>query len=161
MPFNQPPVDQVRTDDKTRFNMDIAFQESLHRLLSYSSQLGMNRNIQARFNVLREIRIMIASILVEDMIKKHDKIKNAIGIKIDNMDIEMQKHNIWYAGFGYLSEKKHRQSHIKKKISKEFYDLVANICKDLDDWEETIRIEMAKKGFFLLKSKSGLDAASN
>ena len=156
--MKEPFDNQQRPEEKQKFNMDLAFQESLHKLLMSASGYGISGNVEMRFNILKQIKIMIASALGGNL-EKHNKIQKALMEKINTRQQMMGKRNIWFESGGYLSTHKNQTTYKKwKKIPLEFTILISTINKDLDNWEQKIRIDMASKGFFLLKSKTGLDA---
>ena len=156
--MKEPLDNQARLDDKQKFNMDLAFQESLHKLLMTASSYGITGNVEMRFNILKQIKIMIASALGGKLVK-HNEMQKTLTDMISTRQQIMSQKNIWFENGTYLSTYKNCTTYKKwKKVSPEFLALIAYINKCLDEWEQKIRIDMAKSGFFLLKSKTGLDA---
>lgn len=153
---DQEFVPGVTTDSsKMHFNMDMAVQETLLKIMQHSAQQAMNGNHHMRFRALKQVKIILQSKFkgneVEDQNLKQSLCQQLL-ISFNRLKVD---HGIEYdESSGYSLDILNKPLWKRdNKIPTEFYIMEMDLEKSLDSWAESLWCIMTRLGLCFIGQK--------
>jgi len=153
---------EYSSEDKTKFNMDLAYQEMLFKMINRLSNAKVIKDYEYVFNILKEISISLGGIMTNSEEEKIKKLYDDTKKSLSDFNSISNKHNIFfdYETSKYTFDKTKAGGNLASTSPKEFNQAINKLGDDIDNMDIALRRIMIRLGLYLLKSKTGLDAAS-
>lgn len=154
-PFREPFPKDTKP---MKFNMDLAHQELLHKVLTAAVLAGVYKEPVAKFMSLKQAKIMLSSDMHEDEYERNREIQNNIRPKIRSFTELIYRYSLHFDDeFGNFVYPKPMMD-TEYKYPNGFNVLRDELDEELDCWEEEIRKVMKRMGLFMIKGEDALDA---
>lgn len=144
-----------------KFNIDLAFKESIHKLFMSAVAFRLLRRHSDRHSILYQIYIMVDAKLDEDRTEIYNDQKKQIDVKLDRFRRLTRSKGIVYDEemLGWMLD--HRTAIGQKSIPEEFLELDQEIEELVDEFERSLRKDLTKLKVIWVETASSTDATFN
>lgn len=154
--------DNLEENSGLKFNVDIAFQQSVHRIMFSASINSVIQNQEVRYRLLKSARILLCGAMKPELSIKLKTMQDGVEKKLETFQKLCHIFSMDYnTEMGQYTQTP--GNGIKKQLSpsQEYYDSLKNLDKALDDWEEELRQGMKVVGMTFVKDKTAMEAVSD